>query len=211
MVRFGQRLYEARRKKGLTVEEVAKATRIRPQFIIAIEKGDYRKLPSTAYAQGFVKNYISFLGLPLREMLALFRREFDEREFITVLPESFTSSREIPLKRIRLQQAVILTVCILFLLFVYIVFQYRYAFLNPTITIQSPREHQVFHSQNITVTGTTQPNNIVVVNNEPAFVDSNGHFKKTLTLFAGSQTITIKAVNTFGKKQIIERHIEMQL
>src|SRR5258707_6377504 len=97
MVRLGQRLKEERLSKGFTIEEVAKATKIRPQFITAIEQSNYKQLPSKAYAHGFVKNYISFLELPLRESLAMFRRELDEKEYLDVLPDSFTKKKEIPL------------------------------------------------------------------------------------------------------------------
>lgn len=55
-----------RGKKGLSINDAADATKIRMSFISAIERGEYKKLPSGAYIQGFVKNYIEFLGLPKR-------------------------------------------------------------------------------------------------------------------------------------------------
>src|SRR5258708_508503 len=103
MVRLGQRLKEERTLKNLTIDEVAKATKIRPQFISAMEQGNYKNLPSKAYAHGFVKNYISFLGLSMRDSLAMFRREFDEKEYVDVLPESFTKQKNIPLNKINWQ------------------------------------------------------------------------------------------------------------
>ena len=80
MTRVGEKLYEERIKKGYTLEEVSKATKIKVHFLQAIEKGDYKKLPSGTYAQGFVKNYAGFLKLPEHEMLALFKREYDEEK-----------------------------------------------------------------------------------------------------------------------------------
>ena len=52
MIRVGQLLRDERVRKRLTIEEVAKATKIRTNFLSAIEKGEYKKLPSSAYAQG---------------------------------------------------------------------------------------------------------------------------------------------------------------
>lgn len=209
MIHFGQRLYEARIKRGLTIDEVAKATKIRPQFIKAIEKGDFKKLPSAAYTQGFVKNYITFLGLPTKELLALFRREYDEKEFVDILPESFTKGEEIPLRRIALQHALFVSIGILLVLLGYIVFQYRSAFLDPSVTIQSPKENATLHVQTVDVIGITQPNTTVTVNNESAFVDDNGHFRKQITLFGGKSTIVITVVNRFGRKKILERHVQI--
>src|SRR5579872_1705923 len=103
MVKLGERLLEERKAQGFSTEEVAKATKIRHEFIEAIEKGDYKKLPSTAYAQGFVKNYVEFLGLPEKELLALFRREFKEEEFLGVLPQSFMRPKEVSLEGVKIK------------------------------------------------------------------------------------------------------------
>jgi len=88
MVPVGQRLQRERIQKKLTIEDVAKATKIKAVFLAAIEKGEYTKLPSPAYAQGFVRNYASYLGLPKGEITALFKREFDEKKAYKVLPDS---------------------------------------------------------------------------------------------------------------------------
>src|SRR5436309_11870824 len=104
MVRVGQRLHEKRVQKKLTLEDIASATRIKARFLAAIESGEYTKLPSPAYAQGFVRNYASYLGLPKSEITALFRREFDEKKAYKVLPDSLTYTKEFPLKRIRSEE-----------------------------------------------------------------------------------------------------------
>ncbi len=49
MITAGQKLYEERIRRGLTLEEIARATKIRSSFLSAIEKGEYKKLPSSAY------------------------------------------------------------------------------------------------------------------------------------------------------------------
>src|SRR5579871_1222382 len=95
MIRLGQWLSDERHRKGLTLEEVAKATKIKTAFLAYIEAGEYSLLPSSAYAQGFVKNYASFLGLPVKETLALFRREYAGENPVSVLPESLAKKRYI--------------------------------------------------------------------------------------------------------------------
>ena len=85
MIRLGQRLREVRIGKGISLEEVSRATKIKIAFLSAIEDGMYEKLPSSSYAQGFVKNYVQFLGFSEREAMALFRREFDEKRIFKVV------------------------------------------------------------------------------------------------------------------------------
>lgn len=210
MIGFGDRLREERKRKGYTLEAVAKATKIRIGFLQAIETGDYKSLPSSAYVQGFVKNYVEFLGLPSKDLLALFRREFNEKEHLGVLPDSFTSPKDISVNQIRLRQTILLVGIVLVVLVLYVFFQYRAAFFAPNLQVTQPRESAVITSQTITVSGKTEGNVLVTVNGFPAVVDDNGNFKKEITVFSGVTTITIKAVNSFGKSSILERHITIK-
>lgn len=210
MIRLGQRLQEERKRQGFSLEEVAKATRIRMKFLEAIENSNYHGLPSSAYVQGFVKNYVIFLGLPTKELLALFRREFNEQEYLGVLPESFTNPKHIRLNHFRLRQTIGIGVVLLILLVGYVFFQYKSAFISPSLTVTLPREEQVVSTQTISVGGSTEQNSTITVNGLPAFVDENGIFKKEITVFPGQVTIVVKATNSFGKSSTIERHIQMK-
>lgn len=210
MVKAGQRLRSERLKRGLTLEEVSKATKIKVPFLLAIEKGEYEKLPSSTYAQGFVRNYAGFLGMPEREILAIFRREYDDEEVVKVLPEGFPKREDFLVKIFRLQQTAQLIIFIFIILLVYILFQYRYAIMNPPLKIDSPNENEAVFSQTIAVIGKTDPNASLFVNNDPVSLDNRGNFKKTITVFTGKTTIIIKVVNYFGKETIAERHIEVK-
>lgn len=210
MIRVGERLKEERERQGHSLEDVAKATKIRLQFLKGIEEGDYSNLPSSAYIQGFVKNYIDYLGLPRKELMALFRREFDEQEYRGVLPENITAKKEISLNRVRIRQAVILGSAIIVGLLIYIFLQYKSAFFSPSLSVDSPKEQSVISSQTITITGNTEPNASVTVNNIPVLVDQAGNFQKEITVFSGNSIITIKSTNTFGKTSTIQRHITVK-
>ena len=210
MIRIGDKLREEREKQGLSLEEVAKATKIRVAFLEGIEKGNYKDLPSSAYIQGFVKNYIDFLGLPQKEFVALFRREFNEKEYIGVLPKNISANKEISLNRVRIRQAVVLVGALLLGLLVYIFLQYRQAFFNPSLTIVTPKEASVVSSQTVTVTGKTDANASVTVNGSPVFVDPSGNFTKEITVFSGNTTIIVTSTNTFGKVTTISRHVQVK-
>jgi cytoskeleton protein RodZ len=70
---LGDLLRSEREKKGLSLEEVEEATRIRRRYLEALENGDAAHLPAPVYTQGFIRNYAIFLGLAPQEALALFR------------------------------------------------------------------------------------------------------------------------------------------
>lgn len=210
MVRAGQRLKSQRLKSGLTLEDVSKATKIKSQFLSAIENSEYDMLPSSTYAYGFVRNYVKFLGLSEKEILALFRREYNGEGAIKVLPEGLSKEKDLPIHSIKLSQTVKLLFFVFAILAGYILFQYRYAIVSPPLKILEPEEGKVLSSHTVNVFGKTDANASVFVNNDPVSIDGNGNFKKSISVFTGKTTITVKAVNYFGKESTVERHIEVK-
>lgn len=206
MIKVGEKLKEARKRKGLTLEQVAKATKIRESFLQAIEEGQYDMLPGASYVQGFVKNYLEFMNFPAREYMALFRREYDENEHRKLIPEGLVR-KEIPLKRFSIKQTAVLLLAVVLALFAYLLFQYRGAIWNPGLTISSPKEAETATSRMVMVSGKADPNTTVTINNLPAYVTPDGSFSKEIPVFPGAVTFVVKAMNTFGKITVMERHI----
>lgn len=209
MVRAGQRLQQMRLKKGLSLAEVSKHTRIKESFLVAIEKGEYDKLPSPSYAHGFVKNYAEYLGFSSRDILPLFKREFDERVAYRVLPKGFTRETRYPFMGFRFRKTVIGFILIVLLFSGFLFYQYRGAFFAPSLTVTSPKEG-VVSSQDVTVTGHTDPAASLYVNNALVALTDEGTFSKTVTLFTGKNTITVTALNKFGKEHTITRSIDVK-
>ena len=59
----GSLLEKARVEQGLTIEELAERTKIRPQFLQAIEEEQYHLLPDQAYVRPFIRTYARALGV----------------------------------------------------------------------------------------------------------------------------------------------------
>lgn len=209
MISVGERLAQERIRRGFTIEEVSQATKIQPKFLLALEQGEYKKFPSSAYIQGFVKNYTDYLGLPSKKFLILLRREFNEKEYQKTVQKNFAKPHTAHFTGFRFQTTTIAAIFGLFFICGFVLYQYRSAFTNPTLTITSPKENARINAQIVSVIGKTDPNAAVTINDAPAYVDSNGNFKKDLQVFAGNTTITAKAVNRFQKKSIVIRHINV--
>lgn len=80
-----------RETKGLTVDEVASKTRIRSDFVKALEDGNFAKLPDQVFARGFVRSYARSLGLDEEDAIhrfiqsaGAFYEKQDERERLKV-------------------------------------------------------------------------------------------------------------------------------
>ena len=71
--RVGEELRDAREASGLSIQDMSEALRIRRVYLVALEEGRMRDLPSPAYAWGFVRNYANALGLDADEMVRRFR------------------------------------------------------------------------------------------------------------------------------------------
>lgn len=85
----GQKLRKTRLEKGVDLDEVARVTRITKGYLLALEDDALEKLPSEAYARGFLRIYANFLGLPAEEVLTLFQHatcENTQEELVPVTP-----------------------------------------------------------------------------------------------------------------------------
>jgi cytoskeletal protein RodZ len=66
---IGQRLKAEREEQRLTLEKVFEATRIRVQYLQALEADDLSVMPSPVQARGYLRNYAEFLGLDVDQIL----------------------------------------------------------------------------------------------------------------------------------------------
>jgi cytoskeletal protein RodZ len=68
-------LKEVREQRGETLDDVSKITRIGRSYLEAIEEGAAAKLPSQAYARGFIRLYATHLGLSPDEAVRLMQEQ----------------------------------------------------------------------------------------------------------------------------------------
>ncbi len=65
---LGKRLTKAREAQGLSIEEAAHATRLRPSHVQALEDGRLERFPNAAYAKGFLTMYARFLKVDVMDV-----------------------------------------------------------------------------------------------------------------------------------------------
>lgn len=76
---IGEILRTNREKRNINLDEVAGATKIKKEFLEAIEKNDFQKISSEVVTKGFIKNYAEFLGLSPQAAISVFKRDFVEK------------------------------------------------------------------------------------------------------------------------------------
>ncbi|VDG97568.1 Uncharacterized protein conserved in bacteria [Lysinibacillus sphaericus] len=70
---LGDRLKEARKAKGYTLDDLQAITKIQKRYLAGIENEDYSMMPGSFYVRAFIKQYAEAVGLDAQEMLSLYR------------------------------------------------------------------------------------------------------------------------------------------
>lgn len=200
-------LREERERKGLTLDDVEKATKIKKNYLTIIEEGKFRSLPSESYALGFIKTYASFLDLPTQKIAAFFRREYEE-ESQEIIPEF--RKKQHRFNKNFFSPQVFFVALVTFFVGGYIFFQYSSLLFGPKLDVTSPKNGDVISENVIEVKGKTDEYATVVIDNEEAYVNLDGSFKKSIYAFSGDKKITIVAKNRFGKetKEVVTVEVE---
>lgn len=196
----GQILKEERERKFYTIEEIEKATKIRKELLEALEAGDYLKLPPPTFVQGFIKNYAKFLGLGSENLLAIFRGEFSDRKNPPQILESFANpltKNKFRLTPTRVLSGLVMVLLLLF--FLYLWFEYRFLVGPPFLEVREPQDQAQVEGEVVKVTGKTNPEAKVDINNQQVAVDIAGNFSEDLTLTESVSTITVTATSKSGQ------------
>src|SRR5260221_5128029 len=67
---FGEELRREREIRGISLKEIADATKISRRFLEAIERNDHKVLPAPVFTRGFVREYARYLGLNTEEIVS---------------------------------------------------------------------------------------------------------------------------------------------
>jgi cytoskeletal protein RodZ len=93
--RLADRLVAAREARGVDLLRAERETKIRRQYLAAMERGAWDEVPAGVYARGFLRNYAIYLGLDPDEVLETWHRERGEVpvEPAIVVPRPITAPR----------------------------------------------------------------------------------------------------------------------
>jgi transcriptional regulator with XRE-family HTH domain len=96
MTSFGQILKTERERRGLDLDAVAEATKIRKLYLNALEEDDFDQLPPRVYATGFVAIYAGFLKMDVDSLV----KEFKARAYVDP-PEPPPPTEAVAKKKVR--------------------------------------------------------------------------------------------------------------
>ena len=85
---LGEKIAEARREKGVSIEEASAATKIKSEYLQALETEDFDRLPPRAYVKGFLKIYAGYLSLDYNLLLGFLDESYRDSEPEVVFAET---------------------------------------------------------------------------------------------------------------------------
>jgi cytoskeleton protein RodZ len=86
MTNFGASLKKARESKGISLEQIAKETRISTRFLAAIENEEFELLPGGVFNRGFVRAFAEQVGLDADQAVADYDRLVGKPEPVAAPP-----------------------------------------------------------------------------------------------------------------------------
>jgi cytoskeletal protein RodZ len=116
----GRKLQRARIARRLSIEEVADATKIRPERVIDLEADEYGHFANLTYAKSFLAKYAKFLGVDIQEELDHFQVNHsislrDYQYLAPSRPRSILKSRKVKVKGFRVPPLVVLLLVLILL------------------------------------------------------------------------------------------------
>lgn len=100
----------------------------------------------------------------------------------------------------RLPLTTLIVVLVVVLIGGYGAFEARRLIEGPIITINSPRSGSATSSMGVIISGTAQNISFLTINDSPSYTDKDGHFSELLSIPPGFATLTVRAVDRFGRR-----------
>jgi len=204
---IGDILKTARIKKRYSLKKLERETKIKKEFVDAIERGDWVTLPELPVVAGFVKNLASFLGVDVKMAQATLKRDYPPRG-LSINPKPDVGSKFTWTPKYTFLLGILIIVV---MLLGYLAFQFIKFNSPPALEVTSPPDSFITTSNKVDVSGKTDSDATVKINNQLVLVGSDGTFSGQVEIFEGTSEIEIKAVSRSGKETTIVRKIVPKL
>lgn len=203
----GSLLKEARESSSYSLEELSKRTKIREDYLRAIEEDSYDALPSGPFVRGFLRSFAHEVGVNPETIVATYRRDFGTVEHEGLVPKGLLN----PIRRkthVLISPVLfgVLVLCAVVLGFV--AYQWQLFSQPPQLTVYEPVENQEVRSP-VLVRGVTASDAVVTVNQTPISTDQDGKFTTQVELSNGNQTIIVEVATRNGKSRVVRRMVHV--
>ncbi len=200
----GQRLRSARKRRGLSLEDAERLTKVKLKYLKALEEDRHDLLPTEVYCLGFLRCYSDGLGLNTKKILQQYqseRRTFKSAKAQT--HQELAPARRLIAPKLLITPKIVFlvaSVAMVFTLILYIALGVRSFLAPPKLLISEPKLDSRVTSNQLEVIGQTDPAASLMINGELVSLKADGSFQRTVAVVPGLNTLEFAATNRVGKE-----------
>src|SRR3989339_326367 len=183
----------ARQKKNLSVEELALKVQISANYLGKLEAGDYHLLPGEIYVKQFIKKLAKFFNLNERGLLKIYSHDLQAQPPLIKLKDA--TGRQ-PSRDGWLSPKTVQLFFILILITGFVSYfpgKIKNIFPPPLLEIYSPAGSTITKETTIKITGKTEPETAIKINQQEILTEPDGNFSELVDLTIGVNTFKISA------------------
>jgi len=202
---LGEKLRQARRLKNLRLEEAAQKTKIRGEYLMALEDERFDRLPAGVYGKNFLKEYATFLGLDPNQIM----RDLEHELAFTAKDDPF-SQKVVKKNKFIIFPKIIRNIFIFLAIavcFIYLMFYFKRIVTPPELIITEPADNLMTTASSFTIKGQTEKEAEVTINGEVVLNNTAGNFFQLINLKKGQNNIVIKAKKKYSREETVTRQI----
>lgn len=206
----GDILRKERIQQNVSIAQLSQKTRIRKEHIESLESNSFEKLPASVFVKGYIRAYAHVLGFEYQPVIALLRRDYKESAKGVLVPREFLK----PLIKRRRKGRFSVLVIFLSVAFLtiagYVGFQWYLLQQPPEVRLISPQE-QALVGPTVTVSGQTEPDARIEINEQPVALQIDGSFSTEVFLEKeGINTIKVVAYDEKNRFSQLERIVYVE-
>ena len=142
--KIGEVLRDERRRRQVELSDFAQRTRIRHEYLEALENNQFEQLPAATFVKGYIKTYAREFGFDHQPLVALLRRDYKESAKGKLVPREFIKP---VLKKQRTSSQVTVVMVVLAAVFLtligYVGVQWYNLQKPPSLALNSPEDRAV--------------------------------------------------------------------
>jgi len=203
---LGEKLARARTEQEITLEKAAEDTRIKKEYIIFLERGEYNKLPGLLFIENYLKTYTNYLHLSWARVKKMYEQEkVLYKEPVKPGKSALHIKRALNVPKLVYVLVVALMVVVIFS---YLGFEISNIVEPPSLTVNLP-DNYVVDDRSIQLIGQTDEEATISINSQMINVDESGGFKEVISLQEGINTIKIVAKKKHSKENVIIKQVKV--
>ncbi|MFA6304607.1 MAG: helix-turn-helix domain-containing protein [Patescibacteria group bacterium] len=191
-----------RQKSNLTLDELSLQTQVSVKYLEALENGDYHLLPGDIYTHEFLKKISKYFHLNEKSLYQIYQAEKNSQLVLPTFRIQTNSSLNghwLSVKNFR----TLLAILVLMALTGYFGWEIKNIYTPPALIVSSPASETVTTNSTMEITGQTEPEAAIAINQEKILASPDGSFNQTVNLTVGLNVFKISTSKKHSKENSV--------